>query len=211
MSKDNLESATPGVRMNNHETVTTGASKGSLETATLGGGCFWCLEPVFEELDGVKNVIVGYAGGSTENPSYNDVGRGTTGHAEVVQITFDEGAISFEEILGVFFSVHDPTTPDRQGADVGTQYRSLILFHSLEQETAARSVIEYLEAEDVFQNPIVTEIQPFESFYEAEDYHQDYYEKNPYAGYCQAVIAPKMQKFRKRYGERLKKQAPTPG
>jgi peptide-methionine (S)-S-oxide reductase len=197
--------------MDNHETANLGASKGSLETATLGGGCFWCLEPVFEELDGVKNVTVGYAGGSAENPSYTEVTRGTTGHAEVVQITFDPEVISFEEILGAFFSVHDPTTLDRQGADVGPQYRSLILFHSPDQETGARGVVEYLEAEAVFENPIVTEIQPFESFYEAEEYHQDYYEKNPYAGYCLAVIAPKMQKFRKHYGERLKKQAPTPG
>jgi peptide-methionine (S)-S-oxide reductase len=186
-------------------------SKENFETATLGGGCFWCLEPVFEELDGVENVIVGYAGGSVEDPSYKDVGRGTTGHAEVVQITFDPVVISFEDILGVFFSVHDPTTLDRQGADVGPQYRSLILSHSPAQETAARALIEYLLAEGVFQNPIVTEIQPFESFYKAEDYHQDYYEKNPYAGYCMAVIAPKMQKFRKHYGERLKKQAQTPG
>ena len=183
----------------------------SLEMATLGGGCFWCLEPVFEELDGVVKVIVGYAGGSVEDPSYKDVSRGTTGHAEVVQITFDPDMISFEELLGAFFSVHDPTTQDRQGADVGPQYRSLILFHPQDQETASRALIEHLETENVFQNPIVTTIQPFESFYEAEDYHQDYYEKNPHAGYCVAVIAPKMQKFRKRYGERLKKQAPTPG
>ncbi len=211
VSKDNLQTASPGVSKDSLEAATSGVSKGSLETATLGGGCFWCLEPVFEELNGVKNVIVGYAGGSTEDPSYQEVGRGTTGHAEVVEIMFDPDAISFEDILGVFFSVHDPTTPDRQGADVGSQYRSLILFHTQEQESASRSVIEYLETEAVFQNPIVTEIQPYESFYEAEYYHQDYYENNPYAGYCLAVIAPKMQKFRKRYGERLKKQTPTPG
>ena len=211
VSKDNLQTASSGVNKDSLEAATSGVSKGSLETATLGGGCFWCLEPVFEELDGVKNVIVGYAGGSTENPSYEDVGRGTTGHAEVVQITFDPDAISFDEVLGVFFGVHDPTTEDRQGADVGSQYRSLILFHTQKQETASKEVIEYLETEDVFQNPIVTEIQPYESFYEAEDYHQDYYEKNPYAGYCLAVVAPKMQKFRKRYGERLKKQATTRG
>jgi len=197
MSTDKLETARPSV------------GGGTLETATLGGGCFWCLEPVFEELDGVTNVIVGYAGGSVEDPNYKEVTRGTTGHAEVVQITFDPGAIRFEELLGVFFSMHDPTTPNRQGADVGTQYRSLILFHNPEQESAARAVIERLDAEDVFQSSIVTELQPYQAFYEAEDYHQGYYEKNPNAGYCMAVIAPKMQKFRKHYSERLKEQAPS--
>lgn len=186
-------------------------STNKLEMTTLGGGCFWCLEPIFEELDGVENVVVGYAGGTVEDPSYSEVTRGTTGHGEVVQITFDPDVISFEEILGVFFGMHDPTTLDRQGADVGSQYRSLILFHSPDQETVSRGLVEYLETEKVFQNPIVTQIQPFESFYEAEDYHQDYYEKNPYAGYCVAVIAPKMEKLRKGYGKRLKSQAPTPG
>lgn len=192
------------------ETASSSVGGGTLETATLGGGCFWCLEPVFEELVGVSNVIVGYAGGSVEDPSYKDVTRGTTGHAEVVQITFDPGAIRFEELLGVFFSVHDPTTPNRQGADVGPQYRSLILFHSPEQKTASRAIIERLDAEGVFENPVVTELASYKAFYEAEDYHQDYYEKNPNAGYCMAVIAPKMQKFRKHYGERLKEQAPSP-
>ncbi len=192
------------------ETASSSVGGGTLETATLGGGCFWCLEPVFEELDGVTNVIVGYAGGSVGDPSYKEVTRGTTGHAEVVQITFDPGAIRFEELLGVFFSMHDPTTPNRQGADVGTQYRSLILFHSPDQETVSTAVIERLDAGGVFENPVVTELAPYQAFYEAEDYHQDYYEKNPNAGYCMAVIAPKMQKFRKHYGERLKEQAPSP-
>ena len=192
------------------ESVNSSVGGGTLETATLGGGCFWCLEPVFEELDGVTNVIVGYAGGSVEDPSYKDVTRGTTGHAEVAQITFDPGVIRFEELLSVFFSVHDPTTPNRQGADVGTQYRSLILFHSPDQETASRAVIERLDAEGVFENPVVTELEPYQAFYGAEDYHQEYYEKNPNAGYCMAVIAPKMQKFRKHYGERLKEQTPSP-
>jgi peptide-methionine (S)-S-oxide reductase len=196
--------------MDKLKTASSSDGDGTLETATLGGGCFWCLEPVFEELDGVADVIVGYAGGSVEDPSYKDVTRGTTGHAEVVQITFDPGAIRFEELLGVFFSVHDPTTPNRQGADVGPQYRSLILFHSPEQKTASRVVIERLDAEGVFENPVVTELAAYQAFYEAEDYHQDYYEKNPNAGYCMAVIAPKMQKFRKHYGERLKEQAPSP-
>ncbi len=192
------------------ETANSSVGGGTLETATLGGGCFWCLEPVFEELVGVTDVIVGYAGGSVEDPNYSEVTRGTTGHAEVVQITFDPDAIKFEELLGVFFSMHDPTTPNRQGADVGTQYRSLILFHSPDQETASRAVIERLDAEGVFENPVVTELEPYQVFYEAEDYHQDYYEKNPYAGYCMAVIAPEMQKFRKHYGERLKEQAHSP-
>jgi len=195
--------------MDKLETVNSSVGGSTLETATLGGGCFWCLEPVFEELDGVTNVIVGYAGGSVEDPSYKEVTRGTTGHAEVVQITFDPGVIRFEVLLGVFFSMHDPTTPNRQGADVGTQYRSLILIHSPEQETSSRAVIERLDAEGVFENPVVTELAPYQAFYEAEDYHQDYYEKNPNAGYCMAVIAPKMQKFRKHYSERLKEQAPS--
>ena len=192
------------------ETANSSGGGGTLETATLGGGCFWCLEPVFEELDGVADVIVGYAGGSVEDPNYKEVTRGTTGHAEVVQITFDPGAIRFEELLSVFFSMHDPTTPNRQGADVGTQYRSLILFHSPDQETVSTAVIERLDAGGVFENSVVTELAPYQAFYEAEDYHQDYYEKNPNAGYCMAVIAPKMQKFRKHYGERLKEQAPLP-
>jgi len=196
--------------MDKLETASSSVGDGTLETATFGGGCFWCLEPVFEELDGVANVIVGYAGGSVEDPNYKEVTRGTTGHAEVVQITFDPGAIRFEELLGVFFSVHDPTTPNRQGADVGTQYRSLILFHSPEQETASRTVIGRLEAASVFLNSIVTELEPYQAFYEAEDYHQDYYEKNPNAGYCMAVITPKMQKFRKHYSKRLKEQTPSP-
>ncbi len=196
--------------MDKLKTESSSDGDGTLETATLGGGCFWCLEPVFEELDGVAEVIVGYAGGSVEDPSYKDVTRGTTGHAEVVKITFDPGAIRFEELLGVFFNVHDPTTPNRQGADVGPQYRSLILFHGPEQKTASRAVIERLDGEGVFENPVVTELAPYQAFYEAEDYHQDYYEKNPNAGYCMAVIAPKMQKFRKHYGERLKEQAPSP-
>ena len=191
------------------ETANSSDGGDALEKATLGGGCFWCLEPVFEELVGVENVIVGYAGGSVDDPSYEEVTQGTTGHAEVVQITFDPSAIKFEELLGVFFSMHDPTTPNRQGADVGTQYRSLILFHSPDQETASRAVIGRLDAEGVFQNSISTELEPFQVFYQAEDYHQHYYEKNPYAGYCMAVIAPKMQKLRKHYSERLKQQAPS--
>lgn len=184
-------------------------SKGENEIATLGGGCFWCLEPVFIGLEGVEQAISGYAGGSAENPSYQEVVRGGTGHAEVVQVTFDPNTITFDEILEVFFAMHDPTTLNRQGADTGPQYRSLILYHSPEQESAVARMIEHLDSEGFFKDPIVTEVQPFEAFYEAEEYHQNYYEKNPNAGYCLAVIAPKMQKFRKRYTERLKVRAPA--
>ena len=158
----------------------------NLELTTLGGGCFWCLEPVFEELQGVERVVVGYAGGSVEDPSYKDVTSGGTGHAEVAQVTFDPNILSFGEILGVFFSIHDPTTLNRQGADVGTQYRSVILYHSDEQQAVAAELIGALNAEGVFPNPIVTEVAPFDVLYEAEEYHQDYYEKNPNAGYCMA-------------------------
>jgi peptide-methionine (S)-S-oxide reductase len=180
----------------------------SVKTATFGGGCFWCLEPIFEELEGVESVVVGYAGGSTDNPTYGEVGRGNTGHAEVIQITFDSQAFPFADLLRVFFSVHDPTTLNRQGADVGPQYRSLILYHDPEQESTTRAIIESLDAEEIYSSPIVTEVKSFEAFFEAEEYHQDYYEKNPNAGYCTAVISPKMHKFRERYVERLKKQTP---
>lgn len=185
-------------------------NKGGNEVATLGGGCFWCLEPVFNGLEGVERAVSGYAGGSVESPSYQQVVRGDTGHAEVVQVTFDPNTISFREILEVFFAMHDPTTLNRQGADTGPQYRSLILYHGPEQESAAAAMIEQLDSEGAFRDPIVTEVRRFEDFYEAEEYHQNYYEKNPNAGYCLAVIAPKMQKFRKRYGERLKERAPAP-
>ena len=177
--------------------------------ATLGGGCFWCLEPVYEALVGVERVTVGYAGGTTENPTYHEVGGGRTGHAEVVQIDFDPELITYEQILQVFFSVHDPTTPNRQGADVGSQYRSLILTHDASQEQIARNVIEQMEVEGVWRNPIVTEIASFKEYYLAEDYHQDYYENNPGAGYCVAVINPKLHKFRKQFAEQLKQPATT--
>lgn len=179
---------------------------GKSEVATLGGGCFWCLEPVFEALEGVEAVVVGYAGGEEPNPTYQMVGTGRTGHAEVAQVTFDPQVISYREILQVFFSIHDPTTPNRQGADVGPQYRSLILHHSAEQEATARELIRELDAEAIWNSAIVTQVEPFEEFYLAEEYHQDYYEENPYAGYCVAVVAPKLAKFRKRFGEQLKEQ-----
>ena len=175
------------------------------EVATLAGGCFWCLEAVYDELKGVEDVVSGYSGGSVPDPSYRLVCTGTTGHAEVVQITFDLRQISFKEILEVFFTIHDPTTLNRQGADVGTQYRSAIFYHSPEQKATAEQVIAELEREKVWKDPIVTEVTPFEAFYPAEDYHQEYFAHNGGQPYCQVVIAPKVAKFRKKYLEKLKK------
>jgi peptide-methionine (S)-S-oxide reductase len=175
------------------------------EVATLGGGCFWCLEAVFDELKGVDHVESGYSGGPTPNPTYRQVCAGTTGHAEVVQVTFDPLVVSFREILQVFFTIHDPTTLNRQGADVGTQYRSAIFYHSPEQKTTSKQVIAELNAARVWDNPIVTEVTPFEKFYIAEDYHQEYFENNPNQPYCQVVVAPKVAKFRKQFLEQLKK------
>lgn len=173
------------------------------EKATLGGGCFWCLEAAFKELKGVEKVISGYAGGSVKNPSYRQVCSGSTGHAEVVQITFNPSIISFDEILNVFFSIHDPTTLNRQGNDVGTQYRSIILFHSETQKEKALSYIRKLEDEKIWKNKIVTEVEPLQEFYPAEDYHQDYYQNNPAQPYCSFVINPKMNKFRKKFSDML--------
>jgi peptide-methionine (S)-S-oxide reductase len=175
------------------------------EVATLGGGCFWCLDGIFRDLKGVERVESGYAGGYTKNPSYREVCSGTTGHAEVVQVTFDPSIISYRDLLGVFFTIHDPTTLDRQGADVGTQYRSVILYHSEAQHRTANEVIADLSERGVWDNPIVTKIEPFEAFYPAEEYHQDYFAQNPDQPYCQIVIAPKVSKFRKTYLDRLKK------
>ena len=174
------------------------------EVATLGGGCFWCLEPVFDGLQGVERVESGYSGGHVTNPSYQEVCNGTTGHAEVVQVTFDPAAITFREILEVFFSIHDPTTLNRQGADVGTQYRSAIFYHSPEQKQTAAQVIAELNEARVWDAPIVTEVTPFEAFYPAEDYHQEYFQRNSRQPYCRVVIAPKVAKFRKQYADRLK-------
>ncbi len=175
------------------------------EMITLGGGCFWCLEPVFRDLEGVEDAVVGYAGGETPNPNYELVCSGMTGHAEVVQVVFDPAVISLREILEVFFSVHDPTTPNRQGADVGTQYRSIILYHNLRQKQVIDEVIAELERQELWDAPVVTEVVPLQGFYPAESYHQGYYEKNPWAGYCQVVIRPKLTKFRSKYADRLKK------
>jgi len=175
-----------------------------VETATLAGGCFWCTEAVFDELEGVLEVVPGYAGGHVPNPTYEQVCTGTTGHAEAVQITFDPDRISYRELLEVFFSVHDPTTLNRQGPDVGHQYRSAIFTHSPEQDQVARRVIAELERQRVWPDPIVTEVVPFTNFYPAEDYHRDYYRRHPDQAYCAAVIAPKLEKFRKRHAARLK-------
>jgi len=174
------------------------------EVATLAGGCFWCLDAVFRGLKGVEQVVSGYAGGTVPNPSYEAVCTGRTGHAEVVQVTFDSGVLSYRNLVEVFFGIHDPTTLNRQGADVGTQYRSAIYYHSPEQERTAREVIAALEREQVFDGPIVTEVAPATEFYPAEEYHQDYFRRNPGQGYCRAVIAPKVAKFRKEHLERLK-------
>ena len=175
------------------------------EVATLAGGCFWCLEAVYDQLRGVVSVESGYAGGHVKNPSYEAVCDGTTGHAEVVQVTFNPDEVSYRDLLDVFFTIHDPTTLNRQGNDVGTQYRSAVYTHSPEQERVAREAIEALTAQGVWPNPIVTEVTPVDTFYMAEDYHQEYFARNPYAGYCQYVVAPKVAKFRKSHLERLKK------
>jgi peptide-methionine (S)-S-oxide reductase len=177
----------------------------STEIATLAGGCFWCLEAVYDELRGVESVVSGYAGGHVPSPTYKAVCTGTTGHAEVVQIEFDPEVISFKELLEVFFTIHDPTTLNRQGADVGTQYRSAIFYHSPEQKAVAEKVIADISEAGIWDNPIVTEVSDLDTFYPAEDYHQEYFANNPDQGYCRVVIAPKVAKFRKKYFERLKK------
>jgi len=171
--------------------------------ATLGGGCFWCLEAVYQEVDGVESVVSGYAGGHVPNPSYRQVCNGTTGHAEVVQLTFDPTVVSYRALLEIFFTIHDPTTKDRQGADVGPQYRSILLPHDDEQTAVAKSVIEDLEAEDVFDDPIVTEVEPLDTFYPAEEDHRNYYRDNPSQPYCQRVISPKITKLRQKHADKL--------
>lgn len=173
------------------------------ETATLAGGCFWCLEAVFERLRGVDNVVSGYTGGHVLDPTYRQVCSGTTGHAEAIQITYDPEVIGYRELIEIFFAFHDPTTLNRQGPDLGTQYRSAIFYHSFEQERTARDVIAELEREGIFEDPIVTEVVPLEEFYPAEDYHQEYFQRNPEQAYCRAMIAPKVAKLRAQYAERL--------
>jgi peptide-methionine (S)-S-oxide reductase len=175
-----------------------------MATATLAGGCFWCLEAVFLRLRGVRRVESGYAGGHVENPGYRAVCTGTTGHAEVVQVDFDPEEISYRELLEVFFAIHDPTTLNRQGADVGTQYRSAIFYHDEAQKQAAERTLAELEEQKIWDDPIVTEIVPLERFYPAEDYHREYYDRNPEQGYCQVVISPKVSKLRQKFAEKLK-------
>lgn len=185
--------------------VKTLVDKNILETITLGGGCYWCVEAVYEKLDGVTAVVSGFMGGKNANPTYADVCSGTTGHAEVVQITYNTTKTNLDEIFQVFFTVHDPTTLNRQGADVGTQYRSAIFYRNEEQKKAAQSIIDQLNAEKVFSNPIVTTLEPLDTFYKAEAYHQNYYQNNKREPYCQMVIQPKMEKFEKVFKNRLKK------
>lgn len=175
------------------------------EVATLAGGCFWCLEAVYDQLKGVESVESGYAGGHVQNPTYQQVCSGRTGHAEVVQITYDPAMIAFNDLLDVFFTIHDPTTLNRQGNDIGPQYRSAIFYHTPEQKTIAEQKIRELENLGVWRDPIVTEVTPIDRFYAAEDYHQEYFENNPYQPYCQVVVAPKVAKFRKQYLDKLKK------
>ncbi|GAB4192457.1 MAG: peptide-methionine (S)-S-oxide reductase MsrA [Roseiflexaceae bacterium] len=175
------------------------------EVATLGGGCFWCLEAVFDQVKGVESVESGYAGGRVPNPSYRQVCSGSTGHAEVVQITFDPSVVSFRDLLQVFFTIHDPTTLNRQGADIGTQYRSAIFYHSPEQKAVAGQVISELGQQKLWDDPIVTEVVPLDTFYIAEDYHQEYFARNGDQPYCRAVVAPKVAKFRKQHLEKLRK------
>ena len=179
----------------------------TIETATLGGGCFWCLEAVYLDVDGVTGVESGYAGGQGRNPSYEQVCGGDTGHAEVVKVEFDADRITYREILQIFFSIHDPTTLNRQGNDVGTQYRSVIFTHSDEQAATARALVAELEAQRLFDAPIVTQVQPVPEYWPGEAYHQRYYARNPYQGYCMMIVGPKVAKFRKQFKHRLVKRA----
>lgn len=173
-------------------------------TATIGGGCFWCLEAVYQEVDGVESVVSGYAGGDVSDPSYRQVCTGTTGHAEVVQLTYDPSTISYRDLLEIFFTTHNPTTKDREGPDVGPQYRSIILYHDDEQKDVATDLIEDLEADDVFGDPIVTEVEPLDTFYPAEEKHQNYYRDNPSQAYCQSIISPKVTKLRQKHADKLR-------
>ncbi|MGQ3685660.1 MAG: peptide-methionine (S)-S-oxide reductase MsrA [Candidatus Loosdrechtia sp.] len=187
----------------NRQNVTPSLDK---EVITLGGGCFWCLETIFEELEGIEQVESGYSGGHVDKPTYQQVCSGTTGHAEVVQITFDPKVMPLKEILRVFFTMHDPTTPNRQGADTGTQYRSVIFYRNQEQKDIAEQVICEIQTAKLWDAPVITEIAPFQAFYKAEDYHQDYYRKNTNQSYCRFVIAPKIKKFRELYQDKIKRK-----
>ena len=180
---------------------------GNLQTATLAGGCFWCLEAVFDEVKGVEAVESGYAGGATDRPTYRDVTTGKTGHAEAVQVHFDPEVVSYRDLLNVFFAIHDPTTLNRQGADIGTQYRSAIFFHDEEQKRVAEDLVRELNAQKIWDRPIVTEVAKLGKFHLAEEYHQEYFARNPFQPYCMAVVAPKVAKFRKHFLEMLKKES----
>lgn len=186
------------INMDNSENIKTKMLK-----ATFGGGCFWCMEAIFTRVKGVKSSTSGFAGGHVPSPTYEQVVTGTTGHAEVIQIEYDAAEISYAQLLEIFFSVHDPTTLNRQGADVGTQYRSVIFYHNSEQRNIAEQTISMINTEEIWNNPIVTEVSPLEKFYPASEYHQNYFERNPYQGYCQMVIAPKVRKFEKTFRDFL--------
>ena len=181
-------------------------TSGGKEVATLAGGCFWCTEAIFKELRGVEKVESGYTGGTVANPTYKQVTTGTTGHAEAIQITYDPKQVTYKELLQVFFVTHDPTTMNQQGADIGTQYRSAIFYHTPEQRKLAEETIQQFTTDRVYKDPIVTKVEPFKKFYVAEEYHQNYFERNPEQGYCRIVIQPKVLKFRKQFIDKLKKQ-----
>lgn len=202
-STGTVEFTTAKEHQKNNEMTMENANN-NLDTATFGAGCFWCVEAVFLELKGVKSVTSGYAGGTTKNPTYKEICTGTTGHAEVAQIVYDPSVISYDELLEVFWQTHDPTTLNRQGADAGTQYRSVIFYHNENQKLLAEKYKKELDASGAWENPIVTEISPAPVFYKAENYHQDYYNNNKSQGYCQYVIQPKLEKFRKVFAGKLK-------
>ncbi|MFV5692401.1 peptide-methionine (S)-S-oxide reductase MsrA [Flavobacterium sp. LT1R49] len=189
-----------------NNTVSQAAKQSNLETITLAGGCYWCVEAVYENLNGVKSAVSGYAGGKIANPSYEDVSTGRTGYAEAVQITYDKNVTNLDEIFKVFFTVHDPTTLNRQGADAGTQYRSAIFYKNEQQKVAALTIINALKKAKIYDSPIVTTLEPLTKFYKAEDYHQNYYANNKSQPYCQMVIQPKIEKFEKLFKDRLKKK-----
>ncbi|WP_221929969.1 peptide-methionine (S)-S-oxide reductase MsrA [Fodinibius sediminis] len=190
--------------MENNKTPSTNSQ---LQEATLGAGCFWCVEAIFEEVKGIKSVVAGYAGGQKKDPTYREVSSGTTGHAEVTRIVYDPSVVSFEQLLDVFWHTHNPTTKNRQGADVGPQYRSVIFYHNEEQKEIAEQSMEKTDQSGLWDDPIVTEIEPLTNYSEAENYHQNYYANNPNAGYCTVVIAPKLKKFRKEFSHMLKESA----
>lgn len=189
---------------NSTQTKKSFTMNNNIETTTLGGGCYWCLEAIFQQLQGVESVASGFSGGAVENPTYKEVCTGLTGHAEVIQITYDTSKITFAELLKVFFTMHDPTTLNRQGNDVGTQYRSAIFYHNEQQKQLAEDIIQKLNEEHVYDSPIVTQVVPFQKFYKAEDYHQNYYNNNSNQGYCRLVIQPKLEKFEKIFKDKTK-------